>query len=694
MEADEEVKHGQLLKKEKKKWAPAYFSLRGRMLFFYKSLKDYQQKKKKAAGSIALAGAAVRSDGLPPDDVGRYLQITERDGTLHFLSGSAGDLADWTDVLQGAASGAGATRESVAIIEDLRKNTYEIPPADLEFTELELGAGASGVVHTGLWLKSTEVAIKALKNLPEFIDRKEMTQFYGEIELLSKLRHANIVQMFGFCKKDNLICLVTEFVKGGNLADCLEDKTRPLNIVLQVEIALSITKAMVYLHNQSVIHRDLKPANILVENWDEGRVKVCDFGLSRARKRRELDVGDDESLGSPQYAAPELSSDNHTNKVDVFSFAIILWQIYHRSVPWEDEIRFGSAYAKRYEIGLRPPITTACAFKDLIVKCWDSNPNNRPPFVETYQSLQALAKEHYAASWPISSLASLSQSHSSSSMSPPFPHNSPLASPALVRTRTPPAGSMVAPVFATLGVVGLRRSSLATATSIEDEIDFVFNGSDRVIWALFSQKLSTVFGAPLSDLEGLRYLVERDGAVLRSLWDRVRGWFAPLSPIDNEYITQAAPNHYALNGGYQLSTVLKLVSPRWFRGFLDSNEAADLLRTSPEGSFLFRFSGQPGSYALSVAYHGTVGHWRITCEKSHGGQPIFGIDSRKYASLADVLDAHRPGADPLIIKQPRPGMSNTVFLMFPCERPLPRDKALDDHYMNVEAGIVELALHA
>ncbi len=110
-------------------------------------------------------------------------------------------------------------RETVLIQEELRKTGHDIPPIDLEFDEVEIGSGmfcrietefiyissshsltilyytvlpyptpqtigASGVVRKGLWLKSTEVAVKALKNVPEFTDIQEMTNFYKEIETL------------------------------------------------------------------------------------------------------------------------------------------------------------------------------------------------------------------------------------------------------------------------------------------------------------------------------------------------------------------------------------------------------------------------------------------------------------------------------------------------------------------------------
>jgi serine/threonine/tyrosine protein kinase RAD53 len=86
--------------------------------------------------------------------------------------------------------------------------------------------------------------------------------------------------MFGYCKKDSYTCLVTEFVKGGNLSEAIFGPAK----YDPKEIAISIIKGMIYLHNKGVTHRDLKPGNILVESLEEGRVKVCDFGLSKVFK--------------------------------------------------------------------------------------------------------------------------------------------------------------------------------------------------------------------------------------------------------------------------------------------------------------------------------------------------------------------------------------------------------------------------
>ena len=131
--------------------------------------------------------------------------------------------------------------------------------------------------------KKHEVAVKTLNNHPEFVDEEEMATFYKEIKILSKLKHrkknnyneivvakvfffsttANVVTMFGCCKKDGLVYLVTEFVPGGDLT-CIRNMP-PLPHMLYYQIAINITCGMQYIHGLSLIHRDLKPHNILVK---------------------------------------------------------------------------------------------------------------------------------------------------------------------------------------------------------------------------------------------------------------------------------------------------------------------------------------------------------------------------------------------------------------------------------------------
>lgn len=270
-------------------------------------------------------------------------------------------------------------RETVIIEEELRRGGQDIPPEDLELV-------ADGIVGTGTHChKTLEVhagrGVRDREDWDVAEDDQSGSENSSELARIhwcqrndcilqrnwdtkvwpglsaqhllpwSKLNHGSIVRMFGFCRKDNYLCLVTEYVAGGNLADCLKDKQNyPLDFTHQCDIGMAICRWLVYLHKRNVIHRDLKPANILVhsvsavethsmqiESWQEAKLKVCDFGISRVVKKNGVQTQDD-TLGSPQYAAPgterekknsmthlflELVNPDHDNKVDVFSFAIM-----------------------------------------------------------------------------------------------------------------------------------------------------------------------------------------------------------------------------------------------------------------------------------------------------------------------------------------------------------------------------------
>lgn len=731
---DEEIKTGELLKKEtkglnKNKWAERWLVLSPRGLSWWSSRKD-QTGKKKPKGTVSLViGTQIKPAAEGDDnfkDSPRGLKccfsITTPgpDNSTHLLAASTEEeMGFWVDVLSSAAAGRkDLSKETVAIQEELRKTgVQEIPPDALTFGQEEIGSGASGVVKRGTWLKTTEVAVKVLKNIPEFTDKKDLLSFYKEIETLSKLRHSNIVQMYGFCRKENYVCLVTEFVRGGNLADCLADKEYDLDFFLQIELALNIVRGMVYLHNQNVIHRDLKPANILIESWDGGKVKVCDFGLSRVVRKSEAKE-EMEALGSPQYAAPELNTEYHDNKVDVFSFAIILWEIAFRTSPWP-ELKFGSEFAERYAKDMRPDFLGDTAFRHLITKCWSKTPADRPAFVTIYDEL----KKVYDGASPVVShpqkrtVSSTGIQGNGAKALPATPGGSGLnklqpikgakssSSPMMTHHITPPLNrtdSMIrSPSFnqpyankESHSYNGNSKplqnsgssNSISAKTPTEAAIGRVFQAKAQETWEAFSLAFQSELGASAPMVKKLKFVFERaekDGIVDKKGWEDFLVWFTPLeAKHETEYENPGSVSKANPIAGYDFDIIYAICSPQWFHGFVGSTDAQKALKGKPDGTFLIRFSTtNPGSYALTVAYSNTVGHWRISCDKKNFEPPTFSIDGRHYKSLDDVVQTHRFGREPLQIKSPKVGQATSCFLGA-C---LPREDTETDnmYYQNV-----------
>jgi len=612
------------------RWRDRYFVFTAKFhLLWFKDPKEWATIKRKGKSKKELMvldhTSVVRDSKFSPSITDApnpfCFQVAEKDGRVLSLCATDGekDAVEWIDLLQEALS-LGLPEYTPAkyrIVRSLKNNQFRIPPGDLTFEGDEIGSGASGVVKRGVWLKTTEVAIKILKDLPEFLDANESIAFYREMETLSKLRHGSIVQMYGFCRKDNFMCLVTEFVRGGNLSALIHrGGTGPLDDWYQIELAMNISRGMVYLHSQDVIHRDLKPANILIESLEEGKLKVCDFGISTVVTKGHITPCSEAetSLGSPQYAAPELAQDNHTSKVDIFSFAIILWEIAMRAQPWP-EFRFGSQIASKYAAGERPEIPSGNFWKKLIERCWDHNPDNRPTYKEAFADIEVLKQEYKR----------------------PVPHKLPSNIRDLTDLTPRPPEKVDKLAFKIGSIFGASRQS--------------------VPW----QEFATAFGNALaiipSDVKQLQHVFDTEGVVTKQTWDTFLLWFSPLKAISSYQTEQ--------DDGYDVSVILSICTAPYFRAFLGATEAQTLLKDQDSGTFLIRFSTtNPGHYALSATYGPNVGHWRITCERKPFCQPVFKVDVREYSSLEELVHIHSPGGETMKTKT-----GENCFLIYPLQKP-------------------------
>ncbi|KAF8679194.1 hypothetical protein HU200_045962 [Digitaria exilis] len=277
------------------------------------------------------------------------------------------------------------------------KADWEINPLELDFTKaVVIGKGSFGEILKANW-RGTPIAVKRI--LPSLSDDRLVIQdFKHEVNLLIKLRHPNIVQFLGAVTETKPLMLVTEFLRGGDLHQYLKEKGA-LAPLVAINFALDIARGMAYLHNEPnvVIHRDLKPRNILLVNSAANHLKVGDFGLSKIIKAQHANdvykmTGE---TGSYRYMAPEVFKHRkYDKKVDIFSFAMILYEMLEGDPPFSNYEPYEAA--KYVADGHRPAFRKGHAneVKDLVEVCWSGDISLRPSFLEILKRLEKL-KEHF-----------------------------------------------------------------------------------------------------------------------------------------------------------------------------------------------------------------------------------------------------------------------------------------------------------
>ncbi|XP_046729405.1 mitogen-activated protein kinase kinase kinase 7 isoform X3 [Silurus meridionalis] len=263
----------------------------------------------------------------------------------------------------------------------------EIEYADIEVEEV-VGRGAFGVVCKAKW-KGKDVAIKTIES------ESERTAFVVELRQLSRVNHPNIVKLYGSCQNPvSPVCLVMEYAEGGSLYNVLHG-AEPLphyTASHAMSWCLQCAQGVSYLHGmkpKALIHRDLKPPNLLLVAG--GTVlKICDFGTAC-----DIQTHMTNNKGSAAWMAPEVfEGSNYSEKCDVFSWGIILWEVITRRKPF-DEIG-GPAFRIMWAVhrGTRPPLIKNLPkpIESLMTRCWSKDPSQRPSMEEIVKIMTHLMK--------------------------------------------------------------------------------------------------------------------------------------------------------------------------------------------------------------------------------------------------------------------------------------------------------------
>eukprot|EP01026_Neomeris_dumetosa_P029098 TRINITY_DN2358_c0_g1_i1.p1 TRINITY_DN2358_c0_g1~~TRINITY_DN2358_c0_g1_i1.p1 ORF type:complete len:522 (-),score=60.37 TRINITY_DN2358_c0_g1_i1:978-2543(-) len=254
---------------------------------------------------------------------------------------------------------------------------------DVDYNERGfLGEGSFGRVFQGTW-EGKRVAVKIFKEEYQNSLGQECNRLFNtEFDIMARVQHENIVECYGGCKEFSKRAILMEFMDKGSLDTFIHKNSHPIKLVNYYKILKSITKALAYLH-PSIVHRDIKPQNVLLNK--QGLVKVADFGLSKFKEATTMFSSN--AAGTPHYVAPEILTGKFKTGplADIFSVAILMWEMYTRIRPWQGVKDYQIAYLVMTD--QRPEIPEDCPeeLSSMIRRCWSADPDERLSAQELYQ---------------------------------------------------------------------------------------------------------------------------------------------------------------------------------------------------------------------------------------------------------------------------------------------------------------------
>uniref|UniRef100_A0AC35G2G0 Non-specific protein-tyrosine kinase n=1 Tax=Panagrolaimus sp. PS1159 TaxID=55785 RepID=A0AC35G2G0_9BILA len=253
-----------------------------------------------------------------------------------------------------------------------------------------LGEGTFAVVKRALWKKSEgekkiDVAVKILREVTDIV-KKDVE---AEIQTMSKLHHANLVDLYGVVLGDPML-MVMEFCDCGSLLNRLRSSEKPVLLATQLlNYALQIASGMTYLQNKGYVHRDLATRNVLLKNNDE-IVKLCDFGLSRLVNEYDQTYDMQGVTKVPfSWCPPEaLRFRKFSTASDVWAFGVTIWECFtFGEEPWIGLNALNVLQTTERGERLHKPDKCSQDLYELMLKCWALNPTDRPDFPLLYAIL-------------------------------------------------------------------------------------------------------------------------------------------------------------------------------------------------------------------------------------------------------------------------------------------------------------------
>jgi len=246
-----------------------------------------------------------------------------------------------------------------------------------------VGRGEFGDVLLGYY-NSRQVAVKTLKN-------GLASDLVTEARIMIGLRHRNLVALVGVVMDtERDVFMLIEYMANGNLVDYLRSRGRhQVEKEQLLNFSSNVADGMSYMESLHLVHRDLAARNVLLDS--NFNAKISDFGLAQKSDVRALEHG--RGKFPIKWTAPEALRDGlFTNKSDVWSFGVLLWEIYsfgrvpYPRIPIQDVVRH---IEKGYR--MEPPDGCPPLIIELMNDCWKLEAFGRPSFSDLVQKLKRIS---------------------------------------------------------------------------------------------------------------------------------------------------------------------------------------------------------------------------------------------------------------------------------------------------------------
>mmetsp|Transcript_1825 Transcript_1825/g.2881 ORF Transcript_1825/g.2881 Transcript_1825/m.2881 type:complete len:410 (+) Transcript_1825:135-1364(+) len=303
----------------------------------------HPQKKRKSVLGTALRVRQTENCSVSDARRGSDVHATSNSACQSSSSNTVSLCAAKTDkVTEHTPLRTKVAQNATAEKDEFNKNTTKKWSIDSFVLGRALGKGKFGNVYLGRDKESQKyIALKVLFKAP-LRAANSVHSLRREVEIQSRLRHPNIVRLFGYFHDAKNVYLILDYLPNGELFKYIASRGGRVEEKMCRSYMKMLAAAVLYMHHHNVIHRDLKPENVLMST--DGTLKIADFGCAVLLPPPHTDRRT--VCGTPEYLSPEmLSGAGHGFPVDMWALGIFMYELLVGRTPFVEARGDGSRIA-------------------------------------------------------------------------------------------------------------------------------------------------------------------------------------------------------------------------------------------------------------------------------------------------------------------------------------------------------------